>query len=136
MDLHSVRSYSHSPGEDNASIATESLNYIGPSAPPSLNPSDNDTDSDNESVDTDELNASGNKIYDNAKITVQESVVLLYAYIFRHHTTRAATEDLMKVFVLMTICILQVAPILYNHPSNIFYHFGVLGFATLSTEWC
>jgi len=78
-----------------ASVETDDLDYIGPSG--TLSNNQNDTDSDRDSVNTDDLNLSGNKIYDSAKITVQEATILLYAYIFRHHLTKEATKDLMKV---------------------------------------
>lgn len=86
-------------------MGTESLNFIGPLVHPYDNndsdkDSDSDSDSDNDSVKTDELNASGNRIYEGAKITDQESIVLIYAYIFRHHLTKKATGDLMKVVYL------------------------------------
>lgn len=56
---------------------------------------DEDDDSD---VDTVILNAcNSDKIYENAKITAQESTVLLFSYINRHHSTKEATNDLLTL---------------------------------------
>jgi len=84
-------------------VCTDDLfDYIGPSYNPPSDDEDfeDDKSSDDEgSVDTDDLNAFGNRLYDNARITQQESTVLIFSYICRHNLTKAAQNDLLKLLL-------------------------------------
>jgi len=75
-----------------------SLCYIGRYNEVEDEQEDEEEEDDDSDVDTVILNAAGaEKIYDNAKITAQESTVLLFSYINRHHSTKEATNDLLTL---------------------------------------
>jgi len=99
LDL-TLESFSQSASKSycDASVCTDDLfDYIGPSYnPPS---DDEDFEDDEGSVDTDDLNAFGNRLYNNARITQQESTVLIFSYICRHNLTKGAQNDLLKLLL-------------------------------------
>lgn len=94
---------------ENESISTTDLDFLGlrqrigeveQPADDSAGDPQSDEEEEEEDVDstvpTEVINASEDLLYEGARITSKEAVVMLYGMVFRHNLTKECTDDLLK----------------------------------------
>lgn len=86
---------------ENESISSTDLDYIGlrqrlADVEADEDDSSSERDSDDSSVPTDVIFASDELLYEGARITSKEAVVMLYGIVFRHNLTKECTDDFLK----------------------------------------